>query len=137
MINFVIDDLFKDENSLVNCISADIRMSAGIARDFRYYFGGINKLKEQDRRVGKTLVLRDGDRYIFYLVTKLHYWEKPAYADIEKSLQDLRYKADMLGIKELSMPLIGCGKDKKDWNRIRFLIEKIFHDYAINIYVLP
>ncbi len=130
-------DLFNlplNEFVLAHCISADFALGAGIALEFDKIFNMRSKLHEQyssNGEIGKALKVGN----VYNLVTKVLYWHKPTYQDIEDSLVDLRDQ--MIENKEtkLGMPLIACDLDGKRWVRIRFMIEEVFKDTDIDITV--
>ena len=39
------------------------------------------------------------------------------------------------GITKLAMPLIGCGLDKLEWNRVKDVIEDVFDDTDVEILI--
>ena len=53
-------------------------------------------------------------------------------------LQALKYFVELYGVKEISMPRIGCGYDRLQWWDVRHLLTEIFHDtdITINVYYL-
>jgi hypothetical protein len=67
-----IGDLFNAPKkfSLGNCISEDLKLSAGIAKKFRNLFGNIDLLSKQGPVVGGVVYQFTGTRFIYYLVTK-------------------------------------------------------------------
>ena len=73
-ISVVIGDLLASGSHIAHCISADIRMSKGVALEVRNKFGGVDLLKAQNLRVGNVGVTSyghdsDGDPvFIFHLV---------------------------------------------------------------------
>jgi len=135
----ILGDLFTSSDSLANCVSEDFRMDKGIASIFKKQFGGDNELKSQNRRTGQVAYLkrpdlqRNPDRYIFYLVTKVFYYEKPNYINLKASLIDLRDQCIKLGVKRLSMPKIACGLDKLNWITVSEIIKDVFKDTDIQI----
>ena len=56
--------------AFAHCISADLCMSAGIARDFLDLFGNKEHLRAQNPVVGGVVFLKTRTRIIYYLVTK-------------------------------------------------------------------
>ena len=79
VVNEIKGDLFSsaDNVSLCHCISRDVRMGKGIAVEFKNRFGGVDDLKRQDCAIGQTAVLQRGKRYVYYLITKENYFNKP------------------------------------------------------------
>uniref|UniRef100_A0A0B7A2D5 Macro domain-containing protein n=1 Tax=Arion vulgaris TaxID=1028688 RepID=A0A0B7A2D5_9EUPU len=133
-------DLFKcsEVNSLAHCVSQDMHMGKGIALFFKKIFGGCDDLRAQGAKVGDVAVLTRENRYIYYLVTKLKYSDKPTYADLESSLRKMKDHCLKNNVKHLAMPKIGCGLDRLQWTKVRDLIKTIFldTDIIISIYVL-
>ena len=130
-------DLFTSTDSLCHCVSKDFKMGKGIAVEFKRRFGCVNELMRQQVPVGKVAYLRDGDRYIFYLVTKRRYSMKPTVDDLLSCLQDLRLKCEELKITRLSMPRIGCGLDRLAWPLVKSLIQQsLGTDITVTVYSL-
>ena len=134
-------DLFQcpPDESLAHCISADVSMSMGIAVIFKNKFGGVKEIEQQDVDVGGVAVLERDGRYIYYLVTKSRYWDRPTYKSLQDSLQSMKKRCIRDQVKKLSMPCIGCGLDGLDWDLVRSLIHSVFFDVdmRITIYAQP
>lgn len=142
-------DLFENapgDSALVHCVSACLSMSKGIATEFKSRFGGVNELRSQNLKVGDVGVLNrytpDAShfRYVFYMVTKSKYYERPLQTDFERALIELARVCDENDIDTLSMPRIGCGLDKLKWEWVRNTMERVFHNHrtvrTINVYAL-
>ena len=56
--------------SLCHAVSADLKMGAGIALQFRLKFGNLNLLRQQDRTVGEVIWFRLQSRHIICMITK-------------------------------------------------------------------
>ena len=138
-INMIKGDLFTcpDESSMAHCISKDLKMGAGIATLFKDKFKRVNELKKQKANIGDVAILEDNNRFIYYLVTKDKYWNKPTYQTLASSLIKMKEHCINNNIKLLSIPLIGCGLDRLKWNNVLSIIKKIFnYDISINVYKL-
>ena len=138
MLTTVQGDLFNATDSLCHCVSSDLKMGRGIALAFRKKFGRINELKSQHPTVGGLCILEEETRYIYYLVTKRFYYEKPTYETLKSSLVALREHMISHNVKSISMPLIGCGLDRLQWNKVKELLYENFEDteISINVYSL-
>jgi O-acetyl-ADP-ribose deacetylase (regulator of RNase III) len=132
-INYLNADLFSSPTSLCHCVSADFRMSKGIAVRFKELFGNVKYLKSQNIQVGNIAVLQSGNQYIYYLVTKQRAFDKPTYVSLHSSLSYMRNHMILNGISEISMPLIGCGLDGLDWSQVSKLISNVFYGTSIRI----
>lgn len=129
-------DLFEMEEAyhLAHCISADAKMGAGIAVQFRQRFD-LSSLQEQAQsqsleigtcyRVGRTL----------NLVTKNKYWHKPTYGTLNASLASMKWVCEVESITKLAMPQIGCGLDRLKWDKVKQIIQEIFGQTNIEIVV--
>ena len=137
-------DLFSLDDSyyLVQCISADFAMGAGIAVQFNKHFDTKNKLIKQcggnylsawDSNFEETIPCIQEGR-VFNLITKRNYWNKPTYETLENALIALK-SLSWGNVAKLAMPLIGCGLDKLEWSKVSKMIKDIFEDTDIEILV--
>ena len=85
-------DLFSapKEYSLAHCVAADLGMGAGIAVKFKQTYGQLDTLHAQNVQTGGVAVLKDNERFIYYLVTKPQSWDKPTYESLRSSLNAMR-----------------------------------------------
>lgn len=124
---------------LVHCISGDYALGAGIAKQF-------NILYDMRYRLHRDYPIPDGGRYahvgdallvgnVFNLVTKPLCYQKPRYDDLYDTLIDLREQCEILHIKRIAMPKIGCGLDRLEWSRVKEMLEEIFEHTDIEITV--
>ncbi|MFS0870793.1 macro domain-containing protein [Paenibacillus xylanilyticus] len=127
---FALDEAY----TLAHCISADARMGAGIAVQFRQRFG-LEVLQEQAKQepleigqcypVGRTL----------NLVTKAKFSNKPTYASFTQAVKSMRDICVEQGIGKLAMPQIGCGLDRLKWDKVSGIIQDTFADTDVEIVV--
>ncbi|XP_030417259.1 ADP-ribose glycohydrolase OARD1 isoform X2 [Gopherus evgoodei] len=136
-IRYTKGDLFTcpRTDSLAHCISEDCRMGAGIAVLFKKKFGGIQELLDQQKKSGEVAVLKRDDRYIYYLITKKKVSHKPTYENMQKSLEAMKTHCLNNGVTDISMPRIGCGLDRLEWDKVSALLEEVFEDTDIKITV--
>jgi len=129
-------DLFTSNSSLCHCISKDCRLGKGVAKIFREKFGRIKELEESGAKIGGVATLKVGDRYIYNLVTKPKYSDKPSYDSLRRSLEAMKEHALLHNVDKISMPKIGCGLDGLSWPAVRTLIKNVFqkHDIKITVY---
>ena len=130
-------DLFSCEKdtSLAHCISADVHMGKGIAVTFKKMFGGVEDLRSQGGKPGDVSTLQRDQRFIYYLVTKARYFQKPTYDTLRNSLIAMKQHCVQHDVKKLAMPRIGCGLDRLDWNKVRDMLKEIFNDTHIELIV--
>ena len=134
-VTVVSGDLFScpDTHSLAHCISADCRLGKGIALLFKKKFGGVPEMKAQHCKPGELAVLRRGERFIYALVTKKMYYDKPTYDTLRRSLHALKEHCAAHEVKHLAMPRIGCGLDRLNWDRVLSMIRSEFRDTSIEV----
>lgn len=133
-------DLFASGDSLAHCVSLDFRMGAGIALQFRKKFGRVDELRRQVSNSPGLGVLKDPaegktSRFIYYLVTKESFFQKPTYESLFASLELMKKHLLENSVKKLSIPCLGCGLDKLEWLKVELMLEKIFKDAGIEITV--
>jgi len=88
-----------------------------------------------DIGIGEVGVLRRGNRYIYYLVTKDRYFHKPTLGHLRHSLECTLCHCQQHGVTRLAMPRIGCGLDKLNWNDVSQMVDEIFVSCGINVTV--
>ena len=108
----VIGNVFYSKDSIAHCVSADFKMSAGIARLFKRKFP---TKYPTDLDLSYTPLwpqwLPETRRYLYHLVTKQKYFNKPTYSTFRGSLERMRMHAENNSISRISMPCIGTGLD--------------------------
>ncbi|XP_060794128.1 ADP-ribose glycohydrolase OARD1 isoform X3 [Neoarius graeffei] len=139
-LRYVKGDLFScpSTHSLAHCISMDCKMGAGIAVLFKKKFGGVEELLAQQRKPGECAVLKRGERFVYYLITKQKYNQKPTYETLRQSLEAMKVHCVENGVTKLSIPRIGCGLDRLTWDNVSVIVEEVFQptDVAVTVYSL-
>lgn len=129
-------DLFEDKTaSLAHCVSRDMKLGKGIAKLFREKFGRIQELVDAKADIGEIAVLKVNNRFIYNLVTKAKYSDKPTYESLRQSLVAMKDHAIENCVGVIAMPKIGCGLDGLDWNAVRTLLKNVFMDLSIELRV--
>ena len=132
----VVGNVFDAPTSLAHCVSADFKMSAGIAREFRRRFP--TKYPTKLEHVLTPLWpqwIPQTRRYVYHLVTKQKYYNKPTYATLRASLEQMRVHAETNDIDVISLPCIGSGLDNLEWDKVRQLIQETFRTSNVRIVV--
>ena len=126
-------DIFEDQRECyMQCISADFKMGLGIAKDkLINKWGNYQSYFKKDR--GGALATTEP--LVISLVTKLNYYDKPTYESMDISLKQAAMLLEAWEVFEVSMPMIGCGLDKLNWDKVKKLIEKNFKDKQMLITV--
>ncbi|MGL5956072.1 MAG: macro domain-containing protein [Brevinema sp.] len=122
---------------LAHCVSADCAYGAGIAKQFRERYG-VYKVKQQNKQKGECAVTYETDRIVFNLITKNQAHDRPIYGDFESSLTALKEWCVPNSVKSISVPRLGCGLDKLDYQTVLKIICRVFKgiEMTITIYTL-
>ena len=136
----VIGNVFDSKDSIAHCVSTGFKMSAGIARHFK------RKLPtkypsnlDQSYTPLWPQWLPETRRYLYHLVTKQKYFNKPKYSTLRASLERMRTHAENNSIPRISMPCIRTGLDQLDWDKVKLLIQETFRTspVQVEVYILP
>ena len=73
--------------------------------------------------------------FVYHLITEVRYFHKPTYKFLRLSLQAMKNHAESKIVSRISMPQIGCGLDKLDWNKVQTLIQDVFRPINIENFV--
>ena len=136
-------DLFSvpDDYYLAHCISADFGMGKGIAVEFNKRFDMkhilrtkypdyVNQFHRQKRLSDCILEGR-----VFNLITKERYFDKPTYNTLTGALCKMRGLCRLQNIHKIAMPIIGCGLDRLEWDKVSRTIKDVFQEEDIEILV--
>ena len=135
------NSILQQPNSIGHCISADAQMSKGFAQ---FLSERIPRLRRTCRR---THLLKDqvfpfwdslSRRYIYNLVTKEKYSDKPDLQTLAATLRSMQPHVTMHGVSTIAIPKIGCGLDQMNWQDVVKLLRDIFaySDVQIVVYSL-
>ena len=141
-------DLFSvpDEYYLAHCISADFGMGKGIVVEFNKRFNMKNRLIKMFD--GDVTHAWDGNGKqghpqgvcfkvdkVLNLITKRNYWLKPTYKTLTEALISMSEICMDYNITKIAMPIIGCGLDRLQWNKVSEIIKDVFSNTDIEILV--
>ena len=131
-------DFFESPDSLVLCVSADMRVATTPMKSFVKTYSYLPPLAESVNRVGGFLVYRDvtKGRYVYILITKHCKGEVAKYDVLKESLLRVKEHASSHGIFKLAMPRIGCVDDELEWVNVAICLEVVFQDsyFTISVY---
>ena len=90
--------------------------------------------------LGQVLAFWDstGKRYIYNLVAKESFCDKPNLSALSKTLEAIKSHASMNGVPTIAIPKLGCGLDQMNWQEVVKLLQDIFTyaDVQIVVYSL-
>lgn len=102
----------------------------------------MDELKAHKPKIGDALILKrehnGSTRFVYYLITKQNYWDKPSYSSLRLTLEQLKEHCMTNNVTELAMPRIGCGLDGLVWIAVKKIIVEVFSetDIIITVYRL-
>ena len=130
-------NLLDSDESIAHCVSADFKMAAGIARKIKQQFPMKKPTSNSVRQ--KALwpqIVEKPQRFVYHMITKTRYFHKPTYKALRASLLALKSHAETNIVTRISMPRIGCGLDQLDWQKVRDMIQDVFHGSTVQVTVL-
>ena len=135
------NSILEQPNSIGHCKSADGQMSKGFAQ---FLSEGVPRLRRTCTRahLQKDQVFPFWDsssrRYIFNLVIKEKYSDKPDLQTLATALQNKQAHATTHGVSTIAILKIGCGVDQMNWQDVVKLLRNIFaySDIQIVVYLL-
>ena len=135
------DSILQQPNSIGHCISADARMSKGFADFLSHRIPGLRSTCRKAKLfMGQVFPFWDstGNRYIYNLVTKERYCDKPNLSTLSTTLEAMKIHASTNGVSTIAIPKHGCGLDQMNWQEVVKLLRDIFAyaDVQIAVYTL-
>lgn len=141
MIYFTVGDMFRTHGvcSLAHCISADGKMSRGLAKEFVRRFPTLISLRRRNLDIGVAVPVVNNGRFIYSLVTKERFFNKPEVSKLKSTLWSMSDHADQNGIRTINVPMLGSGLDGLDFfGQVLPAIREVFQESTviINIHFL-
>ena len=106
-------------------------MSAGIARSFKRKF----PYNFPENTNSPLFVQQLDDRFIYHLVMKKRFFQKPTYDSLRQSLEAMTNHANKNKVTQISMPKAGCGLDRLEWHKVERLVREICAQSSLTITV--
>ena len=123
------DSILQQPNSVGHCISADARMSQGFADFLSIRIPGLKSTCRKAKLfMGQVFPFSDstGKRYIYNMVTKERFCDKPNLSTISKTLQAMKIHASLNGVSNIAIPKHACGLDQMKWQEVVKPLRDIF-----------
>ena len=138
ILNGTDETIFQVNTAIAHCISAVAKMSKGFAETICRRVSGLQEYcRRAKTTIGSALPYWDpeSNNFIYKLVTKSKFFEKPTLDSLRISLENMRGHALLNNITTISMPEIGCGLDKLQWTDVFKLIQDTFIYSGIQIQI--
>ena len=123
------DSIIQQPNSIGHCISVDARISKGFADSLSHRTSGLGSTCRKAKLfMGQVYPFWDSTekRYIYNLVTKERFYEKPNPSTLPKTLETMKIHASMNGVSTIAIPKLGCALDQMNWQEVVKLLGDIF-----------
>lgn len=132
---------------LAHCISADFGMFGGIVVEFNRRWDMKNRLLQkygsqvEQFRMAEAAVFPEEVHHngvlttVFNLVTKPTVADRPTYRSLKAAISLMREYMVSLNLTKLAIPLLGCGIDGLEWDKVKDIIQTEFEDTNIEILV--
>ena len=130
--------IIQQPNSIGHCNSADAKMSKGFADFFSHKFPGLRSTcKKAKLLMGQVLPFWDstGKRYIYNLVTKEPFFDKPDLFTLLTTLESMKSHTAMYGVSTIAIPKTGCGLYQMNWQEVVKLLRDVFTYSDIHLVV--
>ena len=132
------DSILQQPNTIGHCISADARMGKGFADFLSHRIPGLRSTCRKTKLfMGQIFPFWDstGKRYIYNLVTKERYCDKPNLSTLYKTLEAMKFHASTNGVSTIAIPKLGCRLDQMNWQEVVKLLRDIFAYAGVQIVV--
>ena len=104
-------------------------MSKGFADFLSHRIRGLRSTCRKAKPfMGQIFLFRDstGRRFIYNLVTKERFCDKPNLSTLSKTLEAMKSHASMIGVSTFAIPKLDCGLDQMNWQEVVKLLRDIF-----------
>ena len=126
-IQYSKETLLTQKGHIVNFISADGILTSAINRGLRDAgLMSIEAIKSAEHEMGQVVVLFKNNRYVFNLVVRNAFDERPYLSNIESAVQALKQAMDYLEVPNASVMKNGNNLDQLSWLSIEKTFRQIF-----------
>ena len=132
------DSILQQPNSIGHCISADARMSKEFADSLSYRIFDLRSTCRKARLfMGQVYPFWDATRkrYIYNLVSKERFCDKPNLSTLSKTLEAMKIHASTNGVSTIAIPELGCGLGQMIWQEVVKQLRDIFAYVDVQIVV--
>lgn len=138
----IFDNHYKAQALAHGCNCQGV-MGAGIAIRFKTKYPAMFLEYRRRCRVSPRLFnlgdaflwVEEGAPFVFNLGTQEYIGANATYPAVGKSLTSMRSQLFANSLTSVAIPKIGCGIGGLNWERVKGLIEDVFRDTTLDIYV--
>ena len=118
----------------INFIPADCLLTTATSKELeKAGFIQREKLKQANPQLGQVIIYAENNRYVFNLVVKTTYDEKPYLKNIAEAISALRETMELLDVKTADISKTGNGLDQIRWHSIEETLRQEFGGSGITI----
>lgn len=135
--------LTADVNIIVHGCNCKLSMGAGIAKQIKKMFpeahtADLETMWGDKSKLGTYTKAETKSKTIVNAYTQFNYTKDEIDVDYDALIRVFtKIKEDFPHYLKIGMPRIGCGLAGGDWNKVEFILDRIFDDRIIEIYDLP
>jgi His(2)-Cys(2) zinc finger./Integrase core domain. len=120
------DSMFTVKDNYALCISRDLELNDKSGIEFKNRFRHQEQLLKENLQIHNVVMVPNGDKFVFYLITKENYWDKSSYENLFIVFQTLRNLLIKYKQTSISVPKLGTGFDRLKWEKLRSMLRYIF-----------
>ena len=80
--------------------------------------------------------IKNPQRFVYHMIMKARYFHKPKLKTLRAPLLAMRSHKVTNNVSLISMPLVECGLDYRDWQKVKDTIKEGFHGSTVQMTVL-
>ena len=132
----VFGNILNFRGSIGHCVSSDFAMKKGIAHQIHKQHPAVQHRTDKVPP-GHVFFYYDtlNTRFIYNLITKYQFFEKPTYYELNRCLRSLAILTQKHNLDKIALPRLGCGLDKLNWFTVTHLIWDNFRNLPITVYI--
>ena len=93
-------------------------------------------LSSARKKVLRPLIMKNPQRFVYHMITQTCYFHKPTCKPLRASLLALEGHAETNDVTRISMTRVGCGLDQLHWQKVKDMIQDVFHGSRVQVTVL-
>ena len=91
-------------------------------------------LRRMQLKIGTAVPVSETGRFLYNLVTKRRYFNKPSVDSLKSSLLSMRVHGEQFGIRTINVPMLGAGLDGLDfYGHVMPVLKEVFQESNVNI----
>ena len=135
-IKYVKEPYLTNNHHLVHFVSKDCRFTTEVSRNLRDQgIVDFEALLSAQPELGHTVVFEKDGRFIFHLVTKSTYDEKPSLQTVKQCFEGLKIAMKNIKVNSCNISRKGNGLHRLPWSGIENALKETFSETDLTIFV--